>query len=119
MNPDNKQAIELACSMVYEKLTGKCWHKHDEVNRYAHNCLKCGEYTTAIINVPLATSLDAWAEHIWPVMNKMQQIELDREVETLLIQMYITDLKPIYILKAALRVLGLYEQWEIAIKERS
>jgi hypothetical protein len=72
---------ERACELVYEFFTGKCWHRnskqyhdlvitsHDEVQ-----CEKCDVWVRRIThftvkNPPLAFSLDAWREHIFPKMD--------------------------------------------------
>lgn len=131
MNPDNKQAIELACSMVYEKLTGKYWHiehhgqLYDSDGRWegvvwACTCGKVGywiinEYPFdhyKCINPPLATSLDAWRP-IWEGMSDEQLFEYgELLMEASNYCLYDWMCEPIHHLEAALRASGLYEQWE-------
>jgi hypothetical protein len=76
-------ALELAQEMVYEHYTGKCWHNSVNVIKggfvgiardHERFCTKCNklEREGARFNPFLATSLDAWAQHIWPVMSVEQ-----------------------------------------------
>jgi hypothetical protein len=72
--------------MVYEHYTGECWHRFigDGIMKYmqgsyTHICNKCGNdslhsgsCTMFDVNPPLATSLDAWAQHIWPALSYAQ-----------------------------------------------
>lgn len=66
--------------IVYEAITGKCWHDFpvyilNNIND-TKSCHKCGQLYTArrpISNPPLSTSIDAWHEHIFPVMSDEQK----------------------------------------------
>jgi hypothetical protein len=115
-----KDQIERASELVYEAITGKCWHEFgpDESQGWPnkgdweHTCKKCNakigsSYPSARWNPPLATSLDAWAEHIWPVMTEYQ----DREWWQYLDEVVSSDIPiwkatPLHHLEAALRMLG-------------
>jgi len=75
--------IDRACEIVYEHFTGECWHRWRGVpGDDSRFCPKCKKWLFCGINPateklglkpPLATSLDAWAEHIWPVMDNKQK----------------------------------------------
>lgn len=143
MNNATKQDIERACEIVYEAITGKCWHvlecegkKNNYVlvwvkrkKDYDYICSKCKKLLSDFPNnPPLSTSLDAWAEHIWPVMTDEQwEIYIDIICQlsgssydsindgTISIEEYTQMflLSPIkHHLEAALRALNLYDEWE-------
>lgn len=102
--------IEQAMEKVYEAITGKCWHKQDRDNIL--RCHKCGmcpvPYGLSYRNPDLATSLDAWREHIWPVMNinmKMDYYILFKDVGHRE-RIFLWELTPMHHLEAALRMLG-------------
>lgn len=75
----DKDYLEMACELVYEAITGECWHRYGDIFQKIHEafrhsyckCGKCGHeigpYAYGTIspyrtraNPPLATSLDAW-----------------------------------------------------------
>ena len=75
----NPEAGKLATKMVYEKLTGKCWHEKvmrtsmDGFHHPESHCGKCGVHVMASVRVQvpacpnnpdLLHSLDAWRE-LW------------------------------------------------------
>ena len=73
----NPEAGELAMEMVYEKLTGKCWHRfkdqYDPVE-----CEKCGKMWPGSSGCPetpprLLHSLDAWP----PLWDRMTEVQKD------------------------------------------
>jgi hypothetical protein len=123
----NKKDIERACQMVYEHFTGKCWHIIGLLL-----CIECNKTVWDGIkkNPPLATSLDAWAEHIWPVMPNdydFQEIYFSSlcdqrghvfpyyEDGTNSIDefgMMLLSCKPLHHLEAALRAANLYDEWK-------
>jgi hypothetical protein len=127
-----KDQLDNACALVYEKVTGKCMHI---IDKYGERCIKCKltifiDPKIAIINPPLATLLDAWAEHIWPVMptdfdyreaymtslcEQMGHIFSYYEDGTNSIEdLYymLLECKPIHHLEAALKALDLWDKWE-------
>ena len=90
MNP-----IELAQQKVHEEITGECWHKWSEIQKaevaWEIVCTKCkkviglhaplhGCFDNPPPNPPFATSLDAWAEHIWPYIWNPNGIPIDKQV---------------------------------------
>ena len=119
--------IERACELVYEALTGKCWHdfslSYDGDRKFAVTsdsfCTKCKvkKYLTPgkinfisfapnkYGNPDLANSLDAWRP-LWERMDALQrtnhQIALAR-IKTG--SMYMWDFQPIHHLEAALRAI--------------
>jgi hypothetical protein len=157
-----KGNLDRASELVYEAVTGKCWHRKGTViyrERELEICEKCkhlirnmsrdggrhGPWYDYVIslkrnnyragswkvidrlpNPPLATSLDAWAEHIWPVMDDeikvsyistlgiitspcwpdcpngiaCNYVDWNQQVAT-----------PLHHLEAALRALNLYDTW--------
>jgi hypothetical protein len=122
-----KGNLDRASELVYEAVTEKCWHKFIELGimkymqgSYTNICNKCGEddlhdnnASMVHINPPLATSLDAWREHIWPVMKSRYQLSHKhtlhlREKHGKLWGIRSTALDH---LEAALRALNLYDTW--------
>lgn len=130
---------ERACELVYEALTGECWHtgKHaynagnilnPQINfnipltypfmsRTFYACTKC----KAIINgkfphnwnPQLLTSLDAWLP-LWERMSPPQKDAYTyalSEVIGSFIHMRYWEPQPHHHLEAALRALHLYETW--------
>ena len=72
---------ERASELIYEAVTGKCWHKETSstYNPYGGHVFakcSCGHKWNAKRNPnpPLSTSLDAWRE-IWDAMDKKQKHE--------------------------------------------
>ena len=80
---DNKELIAKMECEVYEAITGKCahvlaykgrkgnWILVDGKKGWMYKCSKCKKPLNDMPNnPPLATSLDAWAKHIWPAMDE-------------------------------------------------
>lgn len=89
---------ERACELVYEALTGKCWHKPNSIDF----CDKCGERA---INPDLANSLDAWRP-LWERMDARQRANHSIMLHRIKTgSMYVWDSKPIHHLEAALRAI--------------
>lgn len=130
----SKQGIERACEIVYEAITGKCWHRWTNPDTEAPEgliiakCSKCSHITggnsyaqlaLAMMGPSLATSLDAWAKHIWPVMTDAQkamygymlcEIIGDDDAQTYLAT-------PLHHLETALRMLGKYDEWDAELSQ--
>lgn len=113
------EAGELACSMVYEHITRKCWHIviGERGGVGGHVVCSCGDVRNDIAhfsqNPPLATSLNAWTEHIWSVMDAVQRANHSMMLNKIKTgSLYVWDSKPIHHLEAALRACELYEQWD-------
>jgi hypothetical protein len=115
--------IDKACEVVYERITGKCWHDFPDKWTICSKCstpaypYKGDDKPTLlewvhVTNPPLATSLDAWAKHIWPVMPDEQWDNYEVQVEIIHLrywkktQKHLRFLRPIMHLEAALRALG-------------
>jgi hypothetical protein len=63
----------------------------------------------------LATSLDAWAEHIWPVMDRVAMKKHDNllwRVSTNYGMVYPWKAEPLHHLEAALKAAGLWDEWK-------
>lgn len=127
------EMIDKACAMVCDKL-GITWHKWircdtegnhvDKGLGFAHICA-CGHqinsntdknpFHPCSINPPLATSLDAWAEHIWPMMTSMQIGLHWNELRNIINRQdeyaFTFELNPLHHLEAALKSLGLWEEF--------
>lgn len=119
------EALEIACRMIYEYFTGKCWHcKFEEGERSKGLvwCTKCGLNLGSEfgINPPLAISLDAWAEHIWPVMNDAQRTKHHLKLKQVICNAgqdkFRYEASALLHLETALEATGLYEQWEAEVK---
>jgi len=90
MKLDLKDAagIERAAALVYEAVTGKCWH--DDlfyISGTLVNCRKCDEVINISVhrhvNPPLAASLDAWRP-LWEKMDSNMLWEYSLELANLM-----------------------------------
>jgi hypothetical protein len=108
--------LDRASELVYEAVTGKCWHKpdkHDEI------CVKCKyvNLDTGVSNDNPAIdySLDMWQKYIWPVMTDAQRVlhddALTGKFSDLTRGLYRWEHPPLHHLEAALRALNLYDTW--------
>jgi hypothetical protein len=110
--------IERACEVVYEEITGECWHKNKKGHRFAaFHCGKCKTDYTEADNPKLATSLDAWRP-IWeamdykllhPYFNYLLEIsiaDMHKRGIPVPAQHYLFFATPLHHLEAALRMLG-------------
>jgi hypothetical protein len=119
MGMSNEELIK-AQELVYERITGKCRHiwqftqGRSPIEYSTWRCNKCKKTEIASglpvpkdVLPPLATSLDAWAEHIWPVMDEEQK-RIYTKIITLdvLRDKWLWECTSIHHLEAALRMLG-------------
>jgi hypothetical protein len=126
-----KEQIERGCELVYEKVTGKCWHKiahrigggdwGENVSYPVNECEKCNKtgftvknmFTYDTANPPLSDSLDAWRP-LWAVMDAYKHWEpYDREIGRILKREGIWTsftYDPLHHLEAALRAINLYDE---------
>ena len=106
-------AGDLAMELVYEKLTGGCWHgKYEKVygntSSYGTSesiiCGKCGaEYN--LKNPPLLHSLDPWRP-LWEGMTPLQRVNHNIKLSQIQTgSMYMWDFQHHHHLEAALRTL--------------
>jgi Zn finger protein HypA/HybF involved in hydrogenase expression len=117
--------IDRACEIVYERITGKCWHGvpilDDERAPTKAQCPKCEDSMSYAVkdlnNPPLSFSLDAWRP-IWEAMTEDQRWKHIQSLDVVVGKwtrahgfMY----APLHHLEAALRMLG---EDEIAEKVR-
>jgi hypothetical protein len=107
---DNAEAGIRACQLVYEKLTGKCWH--DDIHTVDDDrialCGKCGEQVVSEFNEhanpPLLTSLDAWRP-LWEGLSTEQKDTIDDILGKNMDYYYSWEAQPHHHLEAALRTL--------------
>jgi hypothetical protein len=121
----NKKDIERACQMVYEHFTGvhECIYEYRGMRGAFSQweCVACGNKTSASHNLaekpfnpPLATPLDAWAEHIWPVMGVFPARSYNRHLEDITgeEEIFSWEARPLHHLEAALKAANLYDEWK-------
>ena len=111
----NPQAGELAMEMVYEKLTGKCWHLEGKTNTASLPdgvCKKCGlwyedweKYPNIKKHPDLLHSLDAWVP-LWKLLSDEQKERYYNALNDMWTEgVYQWEYEPPHHLEAALRTL--------------